>query len=582
MEKVSKATKKNWNKLNVDESKKKLEHRANKRMSQKRIIPKELFKNKNNVKIIKSYIDYINENHEIKDLEKIMRTFSIRWLIENDLLDYNFNTNRKNIKEFLKENNDIYLDILKLKLPVDEEDILGILYQCFQIEGEKNKQGSYYTPKPIVKNMVSQMNITNCSKILDPCCGTGAFLCESGVENPNSLWGVDIDKIAIMIAKVNLFVKYKEIDFSPNLYVLDFLENENHFIMNEKFDYIITNPPWGADVSYISKILFRQIRSEESFSYMIVKSQCLLKPSGELIFLLPESFLNVKIHSDIREYLIKIMRLEGITLYPTNFSGVLTKFISIKVKNEKLDNYEFEIDDLSNNEKYVNSVKEIINNPNFIIPKLSNIDKNILSKIFSGEYNTLKNSIWALGIVTGNNTEKLKKIQDTNLEPIYTGKEITEYRLLPAKNYIEYKRESFQQVASDRIYRAKEKLVYKFISKNITFAYDDKKSLFLNSANILIPIIEGMSIKTCMAFLNSNLFKFIYIKLFGEIKILRGNLEKLPFPIISKNENLEIENLCQKILDGNDDKKAEINSIIYKIYDLNQREIKYIEKFLKV
>ena len=577
MENISNATKKNWNKLNVDETKKKLEHRANKTMSMKRIIPKELFKNRKNQKIIKEYLEYINDNYTKNDLEKIMRTFCIRWLIENELLNENFEYEKNNIKIFLKENNDIFLDVFKFKLPKDEDDILGIIYQCLQNEGDKNKQGSYYTPETIVKNMISQMDINSNTKILDPCCGTGVFLCKSELEDPTNLWGVDIDKIAVLIAKTNLMVKYKENDFIPNIFAFDFLENDNSNIIKEKFDYIITNPPWGADVSYISSAFFRQIRSKESFSYMIVKSKEYLKKEGKIIFLLPESFLNVKLHCDIREYLLKRMRIEKITLYPNSFSGVLTKFISIKIKDEILDDYKFSILDYSNDELYTNTVKEIEEGDNYIIPKLSEKDKKIIKKVYSGEYNTLKNSIWALGIVTGDNEGKIKKFQSENLERIYTGKDITEYRLLPAKNYIEYKRDNFQQVAPDRIYRAEEKLVYKFISKKLVFAYDSEKSLFLNSANILIPNIDGMSIKTCLAFLNSNLFKFVYMKLFGEIKILKGNLEKLPFPVISKEEDIIIENMVSKILQGDDSVKGNINLKIYEIFGLLDDK-DYIEK----
>ncbi len=580
MENISKATQKNWDKLNIDESKKKLEHRANKRMSTKRIIPKELFKNKNNIKIIKGYLEYINDNYDSSNIKKIMRSFCIRWLIENNLLTESLDTEKKNVIEFLKENNDIYLDIFKFKLPIDEDNILGIIYQCLQNEGEKNKQGSYYTPVQIVKDMVSNIKVENNTKILDPCCGTGIFLIESGIENPENLWGIDIDEISIMIAKVNLFIKYKEKDFSPNLYVRDFLDEKEFDFITGNFDYVITNPPWGADTSYISEVLYREIRSKESFSYMIVKSKRYLKPNGKIIFLLPESFLNVKIHCDIREYLIKMMSLKKIILYPSSFSGVLTKFISIIAENLIEDNYEIEMKDLDKNIIYLNNKKEVENQPNFVISKYSKEDKEILKKIFSIDYTSLKNSIWALGIVTGDNAGKLKNMELPNYEPIFTGKDILEYRLMPAKYFIKYDRNNFQQVAPDRIYRADEKLVYKFISKNITFAYDDKKSLFLNSANILIPNIENMSIKTCMAFLNSNLFKYIYIKMFGEIKILKGNLEMLPFPKISDEDNKYFEQLVDSVINGNDETKKDINQKVYEVFGLNEKEIEYVDKII--
>ena len=347
MGKISKATKKNWRRLNVDETTKKLEHRANKTMSKKRIIPVELFNNKKNKKIITSYIEYIEENYNIQtDIEKIMRTFCIKWLIQNELLSENFISSKSNISDFIKENNDIYIDLLQFKLPIDEEDILGIIYQCLQFEGDKNKQGAYYTPKAIVNKMISDMEITDTTKVLDPCCGTGIFLLESNLKNPENLWGVDIDAIAVMIAKVNLLVKYKNLDFTPNIYVKDFLNDNMEFLEKENFDYIITNPPWGADTDYISNTLYPEIQSGESFSYMLIKSSRIIKQKGKIIFLLPESFMNVKTHFDIRKYLITRMKIEKIILYPSSFSGVLTKFISVSVAKEELENYEFQITNL--------------------------------------------------------------------------------------------------------------------------------------------------------------------------------------------------------------------------------------------
>ena len=86
------------------------------------------------------------------------------------------------------------------------------------------------------------------------------------------------------------------------------------------------------------------------------------------------------------------------------------------------------------------------------------------------------------------------------------------------------------------------------VGTSTVFAYDNKQRLFLNSANILIPKLEGYTIKEVMAFLNSELFEYIYLKKFNEIKILKGNLMELPFPDkpghILTNENIfEIFNL---------------------------------------
>src|SRR5690606_28068426 len=136
-------------------------------------------------------------------------------------------------------------------------------------------------------------------------------------------------------------------------------------------------------------------------------------------------------------------------------------------------------------------------------------DESIIEKVLERKRYDLSESIWALGIVTGNNKEKLHLEAGKNLEKIYTGKEITPYTLKPSKYYINYDRSQLQQVAKDEIYRAKPRLVYKFISKKLVFAVDESASLFLNSANILVPKVPNMSVKSVSAFLNSELYQYL-------------------------------------------------------------------------
>lgn len=578
MKQVSEATKANWKRLNVDESKKELNKRANKRMSTKIIIPNELFENKDNIKIVSSIVESMSElkkNHSIKDL---MYNFSLLFLRDNGLIDDQGNTKKASIKKILEDNktSPIIEEIKSISLPTDEIDILGIIYQCLLTEGDKNEAGSYYTPNIVVQNMIKDINVKANQKIIDPCCGTGMFLLGVNAENPESIYGVDFDEIAVMISKVNLIVKYKNLDFIPNIYENDFIRNKIKEIENTKFDYIITNPPWGANLDDVDKKKFKSITSGESFSYVLYNAINMVAPNGKIQFLLPESFLNVKVHSDIRKYVLESMSFDELVKYPTSFSGVTTKYISIHLNNKNDKSDKINIYDFS--DTYFENVADIMKNPNYVITINKEIDKEILNKVGKREYETLGNSTWGLGIVTGNNKEKVKQFKLDGYEEIYTGKEISDYKLLPCKNYVEYNRSNFQQVAPEEVYRANEKLVYKFISKKITFAYDNQKKLFLNSANILIPKLETMSIKTTMAFLNSELFQYLYIQKFGEIKILKGNLELLPLPKLSKQEDAEFEKLVDSVLDGNLESKEKIEEKIYALYNIDDKEKLHIEE----
>ena len=118
--------------------------------------------------------------------------------------------------------------------------------------------------------------------------------------------------------------------------------------------------------------------------------------------------------------------------------------------------------------------------------------------------------------------------------------------------------------------------MYKFVSSKLCFTYDNRQRLFLNSANILIPEVDGMSIKTVLAFLNSSLFNFLYAKRFNDIKILKGNLSALPFPKISRELDQRLTSLVDQALCGDTDAPTEIDDLICSLYQLDAAEIDLI------
>lgn len=64
---------------------------------------------------------------------------------------------------------------------------------------------------------------------------------------------------------------------------------------------------------------------------------------------------------------------------------------------------------------------------------------------------------------------------------VLKGSDIQRYKVCPSGNYIRFEPESFQQVAPIEIYRAKEKLLYRFISEVPVFTYDNKQAFFSES-----------------------------------------------------------------------------------------------------
>ena len=581
---ISEATSRNWKRLHSNGSGR-LMSRANKQLSTKTIVPIEYFSNKENVADIQRFVSYCKEqNYKV---EEVVYSVGVKLLKEAGILENEHVAavlKATKIPEFSEhsERSEFSNSLSLPPLPSDETDLLGLLYQCFLQEGEKNRKGSYYTPFEVARNMVKNLDFSNNQTFFDPCCGSGAFILALEGASPFQIFACDNDPIAVMIAKINLLLKFPNEEFEPQIYCCDYLNaiNAVNALKGLKANYIISNPPWGAVIFDKSG---NPISTKESFSFFFEKAFNQLEDEGVIRFLLPESILNVKTHRNFRKFLLENTDIQSITRYPGTFSGVQTKYIDIECtrhfdrpqgveKSPSIAIYSFAGDFSVPLRFSRNDVSKqcfyLTNNLNFNLLSDSDLEK--VQKILEKGKCTLNDSIWALGVITGDNKNKVKSQRGRGMEQIYTGKDIEAYTLKNPKKYIKYERSDFQQVAKDEIYRAEEKLVYKFISKNLVFAYDNSKSLFLNSANILIPRIPGMSIKTVLAFLNSEIFKFLYKSLFGEIKILKGNLMELPFPEISPETDQKLTQLVDDVLKGNQNAIKTIDEIIFDVFEIKQ------------
>lgn len=559
---ISDATARNWRKLNPNIGEK-LTSRANKRLSKKSVLPVEYFLNKENVAVIQRFVDSCKEKkYKIGDVMFSVGMNLLSKSSRRQIVETHCSASQK-IVASLHLDCQLIPEILDYQFPEDEIDILGLVYQMLLTEGEKNTKGSYYTPFNIAKNMTKGLDFSGGQTFFDPCCGSGVFMLALENAKPLQIFGCDNDPIAVMLAKFNLLLKFPDEDFEPQVFCCDYLKTsspQTSGYLKHLQTYIVSNPPWGAVIVDAEK---KTISKKESFSLFFEKSFQQLENNGVIRFLLPESILNVRCHKTFREFLLNNGDLTSITLYPDAFSGVQTKYVDVELRRRDNDSPRIKIIENGKTRLVSRSSFFLTKNLNFNL--LSGEDEKMARKILSKGRYTLADSVWALGVITGDNRHKLKDGQGRGLEPIFTGKEIEPYTLKSPRKFIEYKRNDFQQVAKDEVYRAEEKLVYKFISNKLVFAYDDTRSLFLNSANILIPNIPGMSVKTVLAFLNSDLYKFLYKSLFGEIKILKGNLMELPFPEITEKEDELLKNLVNQVLSGDRSQIAEINKLVEKI-----------------
>lgn len=486
---------------------------------------------------------------------------------------------------------DEYSGLFNLLRDVSHNDTVGIIYQSLMVEGNKSKKGSYYTPRELIEGIFNTRKEEG--KFLDPCCGTGQFLicaARSGYEDSCALYGFDIDNIAVRIARLNILLVFCDEEFTPNIYKADTLRDvANGLLLCEtnnlrhSFQLVATNPPWGAsyekdEIKELNSV-YPAINSGESFSYFLAKSMELVSEGGSISFILPEAILNIRTHLDIRSHILAVSTIEKITCFGRKFKGVFSPVIRVDLLNSIADD-DGEVQIITDDGKVykVPQTRFLKNEYNIFDVYLTEEESQIIEYLYSLPHVTLKGmSEWALGIVTGNNKKYLSDEYHDGMEPIYRGSDVDKYSLKNPSRFIKFTPELFQQVAPENKYRAKEKLIYKFISNRLVFAYDDKQSLTLNSANILIPQIENYPIKAILGLLNSKLYQFIFLKKFNTHKILRGDLEKLPLPLMSDVAQHSIIQLVDQALDGQS-VETELDNLIMQICGLSGEQAEIVMK----
>jgi predicted RNA methylase len=559
---ISKATQRNWDKLKSDGTDR-LKRRANKSRSQKIVTPEGYV-------MAGSLPRFVEELRDTTyPIDALIYSLCAQYVEHNKVVE----ANRKRFFEEYAHYNKVDVYVPRQILKNRQDDWIGFVYQSLTTEGSRILKGLYYTKPVIVNEMLSDIRILSGEQFLDPCCGSGIFLLKVEHAELEQLYGIDNDPLAVMIAKANLMVKYNTSEVYPQIYQMDFLLHAASALGEMKFDYIVTNPPWGTEKGklHISEV----IQSKEKASLFFTEAFKFLNKNGIQHFLLPSSLMKIKVHGDFRRFVTHETRMETLKCYRERFKGVFTDFLSMKVSRKPVFGVQSYVVYGANNEVSRKEFKPL-DDDFCAIPMLNDRDEGIIGKVERLRHDDLSHSQWALGIITGNNAKVLKDRPHKGLEPIYTGKDIGKYSLKSATRFIKYNRADFQQCAKDEFYRAKEKLVYKFVSGHLCFAYDDKQRLFLNSANILIPKVDGMSIKTVLAFLNSALFNFLYTKRFNDLKILKGNLSTLPFPKIDDKMNKTLSALVDRVLGGDVSAENEINALVFSLYEFNQEEIALI------
>ena len=424
-----------------------------------------------------------------------------------------------------------------LELQQDASESLSEKYESSLSDSFRNQEGIYYTPHQIAIQFFSHLpkdvsNLTFC----DPCCGTGNYLL-AAIEHgfsPENVYGFDTDPIALQIAR-NRFSAVTGVN-PRTLKEADFLKAVCEGSKKERlecFDVIFTNPPWGKKLAKSDKTIKAKLLgagkcldTSALFFFASLKS---LRPNGYLGLLLPEAFFNIATFQDARE---RALCYQIIALYDFGrpFKKLLTKAKGI-VLQVRPSGKDCSVTCSTSNQIHKLKQSCFRQNPKSVINfSMSANECDALLHIFTFPHLTLTNyARWGLGIVTGNNSRYISDIPKVGYVPVYRGSDVHLERMTRPTAFISDDFSQYQQVAPLDLYRAPEKLIYRFISSDLVFHFDSEQRYVLNSANIFV-LNESFpwSGEVLARYLSSSVINWIFKSLFQTHKVLRSDLEQLP------------------------------------------------------
>ena len=242
-------------------------------------------------------------------------------------------------------------------------DTKGVAFEEFMDGFFKGDFGQYFTPRELIAFAMQILNPGRNDLILDPACGSGGFLLyaldhvrrkadqrypdRNSIQNfrywhdfaQNNLYGIEINDEIARVAKMNMIihddghtnvVDHDALDFQQNI------QARHQDLIEDKFDMVLTNPPFGAEIKRVEKgegyleqydlrrYLGKRYPNSKS-KRAGIKTEILflerihsfLKPgSGQAAIVLPDGILTNSSSQGVRHWILQHFQLIAVVSLP--------------------------------------------------------------------------------------------------------------------------------------------------------------------------------------------------------------------------------------------------------------------------
>lgn len=259
-------------------------------------------------------------------------------------------------REILLDPASIKYVLEKLNFPLldSQSDPIGDAFEIFIGSQSKGNSGQFFTPKSATELIVNIIRPKITDKVIDVACGAGGFLATTYnyLQKTNSsdllssfvrnnLFGIDKDDYLATLCLTRLALLSGEMANIFSADSLSFMSKDGSIekeLPNEKFDVIITNPPFGTKIVAASEDVMKSFDLAKKWTcdkngnkyemtdkvvkgvppqvLFIERCISLLNENGRLGIVLPESILSSKTYNYVVNYFRTKMSIDAVIGMP--------------------------------------------------------------------------------------------------------------------------------------------------------------------------------------------------------------------------------------------------------------------------
>ncbi len=316
-------------------------------------------------------------------------------------------------------------------------DIIGKIFESLIYSERRHLLGQHYTDTMVV-DLILTATLREPDSLVDPACGSGTFLVRAlnywktnfgpGGKNYELVEGIDIDKLASMLSKINLYIQGLEeikekTKYYPRIHHLDFFKTK----LSPDYSYVATNPPYTRQEEMAMAFYDKEYKKHLNetvedithwskrasiYAYFLVGGAKLLKEGGRLGFVVENSWLNAEYGGPLKDWLLNNFTIQYVVeslverwfedaavitniLIAENTKSLdyATKFVYLKKRLRELFGAPPPASDFVANQRYYEQIGRMLSDANNVNPgddyivweddnlRIASVKKSLLEKI---------------------------------------------------------------------------------------------------------------------------------------------------------------------------------------------------------